>query len=342
MSIRWKLLALLLVISLIPLLFNSWFDQRVTSRAGRELGKLNRQVLMEGAKRNLIMMVRDYATIIRRERELMELILHVQAKDVERALASPRTNPGRVYFDENFDLRRKLPQGVIFSTEHFQRETDNVLIPLEVSYLAQSFRLAPGVEVKSVAGEVAQLSTVLSTYSFLQRQHPNLLFWQTTSLENGLQSAYPAHGNYPKDYDHRDKEWYIRALESGSLVWTPPHQDDFTAQIILTVSQPVDGPDGDMAGVTSIDVPLPALLQSTKLTSEWSSAMRSLIVDLSFVSASDELGLRIIADYSSQTRLEPEQRPEGTGLAQGQRQVAAGGHDPGDDRGQVRGGPDGL
>ena len=221
MSIRWKLLALLLVISLIPLLFNSWFDQKVTSRAGRELGKLNRQVLMEGAKRNLIMMVKDYATIIRRERELMELILHVQAKDVERALASPRTNPGRVYFDENFDLRRKLPQGVIFSTEHFQRETDNVLIPLEVSYMAQSFRLAPGVEVKSVAREVAQLSAVLPTYSFLQRQHPNLLFWQATSLENGLQSAYPAHGNYPKDYDHRDKEWYIRALESGSLVWDP-------------------------------------------------------------------------------------------------------------------------
>ena len=311
MTIRRKLLILLLAIALIPLLFNSWFDQRVTRRAGQELGQLNRQILMEGASRNLIMMVRDYATIIRRERELLELLLHIQGEAAERALAQADPAPAPVYFDQNFDLRRNLPQGMIFSTEHFNRQTDKVMIPLEVSYLAQSFRLPPGQDIKPLARDVARLSALLPTYRFLERKHPSLIYWQRTSLENGLQSAYPAHGGYPPGYDPREKEWYTRARESGSLVWTPPRMDDFSSQMVLTVSRPVERPGGNIAGVTSIDVPLPALLQSTKLKTEWAASMRSLIVDLSFYPDSDALGLRIIADYSARTALTPWNRPEG-------------------------------
>jgi len=311
MPIRWKLLALLLAIALIPLLFLGWFGQRVTRQAGQELAGLNRQILMDGASRNLIQVVRDYATILRREREILELVIHIQARAVERVLAGPVSPPGQVYFDQHLDSGRSLPPGMIFSSEHFLRSQNQAPRPLAVSYLAQVFKLAPGVREREVAQEIKKLSSLLPTYRYLQRQHPSLIFWQSTSLAAGLHSSYPAHGGFPKDYDPRTWEWYVRAMEAGTLIWTTPRPDTFTSQMILTVAQPVEGPDGRLAGVTAIDVPLPALLQATKIDAEWSAGMRTMIVDLSFKPNSDELGLRIIADYSARTAETPWEVEEG-------------------------------
>ena len=305
MPIRWKLLALLLAIALIPLLFLGWFGQRVTRQAGQELAGLNRQILMDGAGRNLIQMVRDYATILRREREILELVIHIQARAVERALAGRGVRPGRIYFDHDLDSGRKMPPGMIFSSEHFVHPQGETPKPLAVSYLAQVFKLAPGVKEREVAQEIVRLSSVLPVYRYLQRQHPSLIFWQSTSLAKGLHSTYPAHGGFPKDYDSRQWEWYDRALEAGTLIWTTPRPDTFTSQMILTVARPVEGENGRLVGVTAIDVPLPSLLQATKIDSEWLVGMRTMIVDLSFKPNSDELGMRIIADYSPQTAETP-------------------------------------
>ncbi|MBW1712992.1 MAG: PDC sensor domain-containing protein [Deltaproteobacteria bacterium] len=265
MTIRWKLLALLLGIALVPLLFVSWFDQRTTRQAGQDMAALGRQILKEGASRQLIQIVDDYAMILRRERQLLELALHLQAGEVEKALAGPAPRLGTIYFDQDFDQGRNLPPGVLLSSEHFIRQDSNRFRPMRVSYLAQVFKLAPGVKKQNVAKEAARLSTVLDTYRQLERNYPDLIYWQSTTLESGLHSAYPAHGGYPADYDPRHSEWYIRAKEAGSLIWNPPRLDASTTQLLLTVARPVHRPDGSLAGVTAIDVSLPSILQETKL-----------------------------------------------------------------------------
>lgn len=297
MPIRWKLLALLLAIALIPLLSVSWFDQSITRSTGAELAAMNRQILVEGASRQLIQMVGDYAALIKREREILELAVHVQADRIERALAGPGAEGEPVYFDHNLDKGRSLPPGMLFSSEHFKKNKDGVVRPLSVSYLAQVFRVAPPRKKAAATPEMAKLGNVTEAYQFLKRQHPKLIYWQSTALESGLLSAYPAHGNFPEKYDPLREEWYLKAREADSLVWLPPRPDRFTTQTVLTVARPVHHPGGGPAGVTAIDVPLPALLQASRLSAEWATAMRTMIVDISFKPNSDDLGLRIIADY---------------------------------------------
>ena len=45
-------------------------------------------------------------------------------------------------------------------------------------------------------------------YQEVDRTHEALFHWQYVALENGLVATFPGHGNYPEDFDVREREWY--------------------------------------------------------------------------------------------------------------------------------------
>ena len=91
MRIRWKFLLVLLAISLIPMLLMRWMGQRSMRELGNDLATRTRDVLIRETSLELKNLVEEHATILRRERDLVEMALQVQASELEKIYAGHPT-----------------------------------------------------------------------------------------------------------------------------------------------------------------------------------------------------------------------------------------------------------
>ncbi len=310
MLIRWKLLILLLAIALVPLLFVGLLDRRGMLWLGRDLAASSREALTERASRQLEQLVEDQAAILRREREILELMLRVQGRAAESCLAAPPPEQARLYFADDYDRGGEAGPPVAPTGRHFRFVDGEDPTPVAVTYDEQAFKLAPGVEREAVAGHLACLSHMVESYKFLHQEHPDLVYWQFTSLDSGVHSSYPGHGGYPAKYDPRQRDWYVRAKAVGDLIWTAPYVDASSMQVIVTAALPVRGPSGEIAGVTAIDVPVNELMSRIKLPPAVSEEARRVLVSLRPVAESsgdagageEDLGLLILAQPGYERR----------------------------------------
>lgn len=87
MKIRVKLLILLLAIALVPLVVSAVHYQLSLYRFGSQQAEDTREVLSETAHRHLHTLVDDYVRLLRRDRKLLELLVRLQAQEVQRRLA---------------------------------------------------------------------------------------------------------------------------------------------------------------------------------------------------------------------------------------------------------------
>ena len=74
MRIRWKLLILLLSLSLVPILVIRWSDQRSMAKMGDDLATMTRAVLVQKVAFELRILVEEHSRVLRRERELIEMV----------------------------------------------------------------------------------------------------------------------------------------------------------------------------------------------------------------------------------------------------------------------------
>jgi sigma-B regulation protein RsbU (phosphoserine phosphatase) len=138
---------------------------------------------------------------------------------------------------------------------------------LKVSYLAQVFKLAPGVKKDEVTADIARLSAMTPIYKALFKRLQGNVSWHYTSLENGLHSAYPGHGAIPKGLDPRKQPWYRNAVEMRrhATLWSEAYVDPETRQIMLAATMPVKRPNGEIAGVTALVLPINNLFEGKLL-----------------------------------------------------------------------------
>jgi sigma-B regulation protein RsbU (phosphoserine phosphatase) len=310
MGIRAKLLILLLIIALGPLIVVSWLQNRATARLGDDLATEIRKTLADNATLQLRQLVDDAGLILKRDRELVEQALRTQAREADNCLAAepPRTRP-RVYFSSDYDLAATAPPGMVVSPKHYTAPGGAEATPLPVDYDEEVFKLAPGVKLSDVADDVARLAKMVRTYQFLTEKHAELFYWNHTCLENGVHSSYPGHGGYPADYDPRRRLWYQSALRTDDVVWTGPMVDASSHRILMTVAMRLNRPDGSIAGVTAIDVPLSDLLARVKLPAEWAAQATVLLVRRSTDPRTGEPSATIIAQQDYRWRERPWEAP---------------------------------
>ena len=261
MRIQAKLFLLLVVIAVLPLTALSWRSQVATERLGMTISDRGRMAVASQVEAQLRQAVDLGNTILFQEQRLIELTLRLQAREVERSLQeSVSGDPGPVYFSSDFEDRALWPPGTVISEEHRLTSDTDETTGIPVNFDHQSFFLPVGIERNTVAPSLLRLSSMTSTYQDLEQENEELIFWQYTTLDDGTHSVYPGHGGYPEAYDPRERAWYRLAKAADDLVWTPPLIDATTGQLLLTTAMPVYYPDGEMAGVTAIDVQILAVL----------------------------------------------------------------------------------
>ena len=264
MRYRWKLLILMLAISLIPVVALRTFGIRSVRSLSDNLVSEAREHLISDAEKGLRLSVDNYSSLIRSEGEKVEALLMFQAREVERSLAQEITSPARFYFAEDFNEGLNVPDDTTVSTVHFRSRPDGSIEPLRISYLNQVFKLAPGVKREDVDADIARLSAVTPLYREISRRLTGLSFWYSTSLENGLHGAYPGHNGIPRRFDPRIQSWYTAAFEQ-TAPWSNPYVDPETRQIVIAAIMHVRRASGDKTGVTAIVVPISNILEQRLL-----------------------------------------------------------------------------
>jgi sigma-B regulation protein RsbU (phosphoserine phosphatase) len=175
--------------------------------------------------------------------------------------------------------------------------------PLYVSYKDQTYLNPSSISKNDAVASFNRISDMVSVYRSLERKHSDLIFWQLTILENGTQTIYPAVRHIPMMYNTFIAEWYHLAREKKQVIWSKPVIDPFTMQLAFTVSSPFFNPDGGLAGVTAIVVPVDALLQVDEHIRELSKNVISLLVRTAISSASNRPAIRILARGQIQRKM---------------------------------------
>ncbi|TVM17083.1 hypothetical protein DPQ33_09785 [Oceanidesulfovibrio indonesiensis] len=83
MRIRWKLFLLLLVLSLGPILLLRMNAQQSMREVGEDLALQTRTALVDNVAESLLRLVEDHARLLRRERQLLEAALELQAARIQ-------------------------------------------------------------------------------------------------------------------------------------------------------------------------------------------------------------------------------------------------------------------
>jgi sigma-B regulation protein RsbU (phosphoserine phosphatase) len=260
------------------------------------LAKVNRTAIVS---RELQQTAEDYAKILGREKEVLELTLRIIARDAERFLSEPPKGIAKLYFARDYDNPVTAPRDLTISPKYKKGASGERDEPLPVSLNHQVFFLRPESDNRAAARDASRLSRLLPLHKEFQSQLADILYWQYVSLESGVHAAYPGHGGYPTGYNPQNRPWYTSAKKRGTLVWSRPYIDATTRQVIMSASMVVRHSDGSFAGVAAIDVLLSKVLQINELSSQWSPSMRSFVVWSGVREDTGEEGLWVVArkDY---------------------------------------------
>lgn len=252
-----------MLIGIVPVIIGSTVGIKYFRKSGDVLVEQSRKMSISSMEKRLRLLVDSYATVLQHGRENMEMSLAIQAHEVEKALAREPFEIPPVYFTQNLNEDNRLADHLIPSSFHFRTLLSGEISLLKISYEAAVFNLAPGVKRDDVEKDIARLSTLSPVYREISRKYNDLLYWQYTSLENGLHSEYPAHRQILKGFDHRKQAWYMEALRKNrmSAPWFYAFVDPATLRPVFAATMPVKRPNGKTAGITALVFPLSSLLE---------------------------------------------------------------------------------
>ncbi|MDF1592973.1 MAG: SpoIIE family protein phosphatase [Desulfobacterales bacterium] len=294
MRYRWKMLILFLTIAMVPIMVIRTFGVRAVRQMGDALVSQSRENRISGLQRQIQLLVTSYASVLNAGREQIEMALLLQAREAERCLSKKPKLTSKVYYAEDFNSGNNLPKDINPSAFHFRSRPDESFDLLNVSYSEQVFKLAPGTEPGDVQEDIARLLTLTPVYKEISHRLQDLIYWQNTSLANGLHSAYPGHNGIPRRLNPREQTWYRNALQE-TMPWSEPYIDPETRQVVVAAAMPIRRPNGTVAGVTALVVPVSSLLDRRMLFQNIPQETASFMIYLVKQEDTGRLGARIFA-----------------------------------------------
>lgn len=298
MSLRSKLLLLLLGIAVAPLLLIAWLDLDAMTALGSRLAAQTGAALADQTRLSLERQADTFARLMSRERELVELLVRLQAREVERALAAPDAPRRSVFESADFDAGNPALQLEVRPQKYFRLLGPSAVEPIPVSFRDQAFLFPPGSDRLALWGDAARLTALTPFLAEAHRHHDDLVFWQFTALANGLHASYPGHGGYPDNFDARQRNWYREQERMHVFRWSPPQIDVNSRLVLAAATMPVLDPAGRFLGVTGIAVRLTSLLRTLALPPHLAAEAQVLLAVADAGRATGQPRLALIAQHS--------------------------------------------
>lgn len=272
MSIRIKLLLLLLTLALLPVALLAWQSLVHLDAVAASVAANSRANMLGSSRHYMREKVADIGAQLRLTSLATAAHLLEQKLLIEKALASAPATPQPVLYSVDVPSTVEVVEDPRFSRTDAAGETYYVRVSLQrPSFL----RTEVGAEVDRSVQQLASISEDIQS-NYQRTSYFSL--WHHTALANGVTMVYPGHGDYPAQYDSRQRRWYTQAVANEGLTWQPLYIDAATSQPVLTASIPVRGPQGSIAGVTAIDLPMRHLLNFSSSTRPWMNVARLALI----------------------------------------------------------------
>ena len=284
MGIRNKLLALLLFISLAPLLVVGFEFRDNLAELGDGFVDRSSRNVMNNARSSLKRIVEDHARILRREKQLLESNAQFLASRVEGILyghehssSDPRVLPSAAQVFAARDDYYFLHRG---GRQSLEVDFDS----MEVENAAQ------GVSAAEAALLDELLLPVLRSLKF---RYSDLVLWIDIELSGRTRITYPKSISrvYLREPQHRSNA----AGQVDGNVWTTPQLDTRTRLLVFNVTAPVKDEAGEVQGSISLAVPVGALLHKNRHLAVFSDNVDTLLVSPVTAPGSVEQRLRVVA-----------------------------------------------
>ena len=263
MSIRLKQTLLMLAIALLPVVISALQSQRQIEHMASAIAVTARAQELDRERHYLREKVADIGTSLRLVGSLTEELLQRQVEALESALDSPEASD-----------RAELLASRGLAAEDAERP---------------SFLVADPDCDSDCKTAIAKLAGAAEALKAIQQAADPFSLWHYAGLDNGVHMVFPAHGDYPEEFDPRQRPWYRVAMQRGRS-WLPLTIDASTRQPVLTLTAPLRGANGIARGATGIDLPLATLLSFQSETAPWLN-----VAELSLLHLGTAGELRVIA-----------------------------------------------
>lgn len=270
MRYRWKVLALLLVIALVPLVLVRVFGLSAVRRLSSLLIAQTSETLTAEAQTRFRLLADAYSQVLWRGRERIEMALALQVNHVENALARPGMAARPLAWAEAINHGTDLPQDAAPLTTLKPGGDDPIPWTLLVAPSTQVFATAPDTERGAVVSDAGRLLEATAGLRDVAAMLGPVALWQYTGMTSGLLAGYPAHSGLPRRLAAADQLWYRTAME-GWGIWTDAYIDPATRQLVVACARPVHRPDGTRAGATAIVIAVNSMLDQPLLSGSISS-----------------------------------------------------------------------
>jgi HD-GYP domain-containing protein (c-di-GMP phosphodiesterase class II) len=272
MSIRLQQLLLLLGIALLAVALSGWQSLRQIDRMADSIAESTRDQTLELNAHYMHEKVTDIGTGLQVITQLTERLLKEQQSALEQALnGSPPSPTSPVIYSSEIAGH---PEAV--DDQRFSRSTQNGQSEhLKLYFPQPSFRLSKNSCPATTCEQSVQLlSNAADEIRDIYQQSSGYSLWHFVGLDNGVTMVYPGHGDYPENYDPRNRAWYRTATSAGISSWLPLSIDASTGQPVLTAAAPLRTKAGKIIGATAIDLPLRKLLNFSSSSVPWLNSSR--------------------------------------------------------------------
>ena len=282
MRIRFKLLILLMLISLTPLLVVRASVQRDLTRMGDALAKRSANLLVHKASNGLKRIVEDHARVLKTKRQLLESTSLLLASKLEGVLYGHAHTP----MDREFSLSDSAVNEA--GKEYYMLHMRGERLPLGVDFTKVSLEGGAGGRLTA-----DHLVPLLGEVKF---RYPELILWIGVSLPDGSKVVYPKVSGRSM-MGGRMGDTNEPGLKD-EFTWDLPRQDQYTRRMVFRVTAPIRDVTGNVQGNLFIIVPVDAILHENQHVGMFSDNAESLLVQ-SAAGPDGVSGLRIIAEEQS-------------------------------------------
>lgn len=289
MGVRYKLLILLLFIAIAPLLIVGAGVRGDLTRLGDTLALRISDTLVHKASGGLLRIVEDHASVLHRERQLLESGTRFLASKVEGVLYGH----SHVMPDPALEALPALPlelrQDYYILHMHGRRE-------LDINFNALSAWGRDG-QPAPVLPE-SMRNQILPLLRQLKSDYPDLALWIEIRLQDGARIVYP--GARAGSHMRGPESTGGIAGLAHDLTWSPPYLDGRTRRLVFSVTAPVRDIHGAVDGEVSIVVPVGSLLHKSHHVGMYSEDVVALLVEPEIEPGSTRTLLKVIAREARQ------------------------------------------
>jgi len=275
MKFRWKLLLLMLSVSILPIVMLRTFGIHNVQAMADALSDEVQANRLAAARNDIQSLLKSFGEALNMERERISMALFFLSDSVRQAHPQPAQDDGR------------LSAPADAPPSHSGDE----------SRLSRLCVVAPDSNAMAHRPEVWRLAAIENTFAAISEQLGDLILQQRAARVGGMAALYPCRQPGLRSGDVTLEPWYRSAFRESVFSWSRPYREKDSGRWATSVSLLIEDDNERPIGIVSVEVALDRLLERTMAFMELPSRAKAMLCMLEKQPASGETGLRIILDY---------------------------------------------